>query len=125
MPSLGDAALLQIRPFETRHLWFFVSEVLPTGDIAMFNLTGWKPPCDETCIVRVGDHPYVAKKSIITYRRGLLLTPTKWQEIHDNGWHEAHEKASNLLIKRIQQGALQSEQTPQFLQTIVQQFLTT
>jgi len=90
----------------------------------MFNFTSWKKNCDETCVIKVGDHPFVTNKTIVEYRRGINLTPIKWQQILENLWYEPKAPVSTELLRRIQQGALApNSRATQELQEIVKLFL--
>ncbi len=92
----------------------------------MFNFTGWTLDNDHTCIVNVGEHEFVTKKTVIEYRRGILLTAEKWQRIVENGDVRPHTPVKTELLKKIQNGALHREgRTEAGLQDIIRQFLVT
>ena len=85
----------------------------------MFNFTSWNSGCDQTCIVKPGEHPFVKHDTVIAYGRGLLLERTARNELQRLGFYQGHAALSDSLLKRIQQGALDSEFTPIHLQDIV------
>lgn len=123
-PSLGDAAVLRPHPMDREHLWVFASGRTDDG-IVMFNVTTWKKNhSDETCIVTSADHGYIVHRSVIEYRRGILLTEDKWERILDNADCEMATRASNAFLRKIQIGALdRNGRTEQALQDIVRPFL--
>lgn len=89
---LGDtyrAAQSVPGPDQNRHLWIVLSdpEVFPDEVLTVF-ATEWKSGCDPTCLIEVGDHPFITKKTSIAFtlievrpakqldraiRKGLLL----------------------------------------------------
>jgi hypothetical protein len=116
--NLGDT-FLNLNPYIATHLWAIVSTPTPEDQVVMFNFTSRKPGCDETCVIRRGEHPFVKHDTAVAYRRGRLLSRTDWNKLQELGFYEAQPPLSNALLKRIQQGALDSEFTPIGLQEIV------
>ena len=124
MPSLGDTAVLRPNPLEREHLWIFASGLTDDG-IVMFNVTTWKKNhSDETCIVTPADHGYIDHRSVIEYRRGMLLREEKWQRILETADCTPNDPVSKELLRKIQLGALDPEgRTEQALQDIIRPFL--
>ena len=125
-PSLGDAAELRPHPMDRKHLWVFASGRTDDG-IVMFNITTWKKNhSDETCIVTSADHGYIDHRSVIEYRRGILLTEEKWERILENADCEMKTRASKAFLRKIQLGALDPKgRTAGVLQDMVRPFLVT
>ena len=68
------------------HLWIVCSPPQPDYSVLMFNLTTRDNALDETCIVRVGEHPFVTHDSVVDYDRGRLLTPYVVQMRSPSHW---------------------------------------
>lgn len=116
--TLGET-FLNTNPYIAVHLWAIVSNPTPHDAVVMFNFTSWRPGCDETCLIKPSEHPFVKHDTVIAYRRGQLLTRAAWNELQRLGFYLRHEPLSDSLLRRIQQGALDSEFTPIDLQEIV------
>lgn len=91
------------------HLWVVASLPIADGSIAMVNFTSHAPPCDETCVVSAGEHPFIKHKTIIKYCWATMVTPQKQAEVKQRARPDAPVSAK--LLERIQKGALVSEAT--------------
>lgn len=116
--TLGKT-FLNVNPYIPVHLWVIVSNPTPDDAVVMFNLTSWRKGCDETCLIKANEHPFVKHDSVVAYGRGQLLTRTDWNRLQRLGFCQEHQPLSDVLLKRIQQGALDSEYTNIKLQEIV------
>ena len=127
IPAIGETAIVKPHGIEREHLWVVVTGVATDGKAVMFNFTGWTLGNDHTCILKVGDHEFITKKTVIEYQRGILLTAEKWQSIVDNSdYVKPYKPVTTEVLKKIQNGALHSEgRTEVELQEIVRQFLVT
>jgi hypothetical protein len=102
-----------------RHLWIVAAGPTPAEDFAIFNVTTVKDGCDRSCLLDVGDHPAITHASQVTYLRGKTLSAAVTQQYgHLVAWQPALAPA---VLKRVQDGALASPYTPQYLQKIVRQ----
>lgn len=70
--TLGDT-FVNLNPTSRSHLWVVISNETPEGWIIV-NLTARRPPCDDSCIVRPGDHLWVSHDSIVGYARAQVLS---------------------------------------------------
>lgn len=116
--SVGSTFLNQ-NPGSPEHLWIVVAGPTDGAEFVIFNLTTWKDGCDESCIVRRGDHPFVTHDSFIAYARGQILSTNNWILLQRYGC-TIRDPVSPELLDRIRHGALASDFTPQKLQRIVQ-----
>lgn len=91
------------------HLWVVVSSPAHDGGIAMVNFTTYRPPCDESCVVDVGDHPFIRHKSIVPYFRAQMSPPAAHAKVKQQ---PPGAPVSAALLYRIQYGALVSLATP-------------
>jgi len=103
---------------KSHHLLIICSGPLPDGSVVAFNLTSRDWDSDQTCVVKVGEHPYVVRDSVIAYRYGELLTPRHIARLQLLAPKEYGPISPQLLL-RIQEGAIKSDQTPGYLKKIM------
>jgi len=109
--------------FYVGHLWVVVARNAG-GEFVAFNITSLRPGIDTTCVLEPTDHPSVDHKSVIYYARGMLITSDMQEQLDDERQRfMPGAQASAALIKKIQQGALESLQTPRNLKAIIAAFL--
>ena len=104
--------------FRGVHLWVVSS--LPddkTGAVVLVNFTEHRDNKDKSCVVDVGDHPYITKKSVVEYRRAWVCTPEEQASLKKS--LQMHEAVSPELLQRIQNGT-DSDFIPQKAQALVQ-----
>lgn len=115
------------------HLWVICSEpalaVVVPGEapcMAVFiaNFTTHPHPMDQTCTIVPGEHTFVKKVTYVNYARATLLPVTLITYMLNKGTYRAHRDCSPALLRKVLQGALDSEHTPQNLQAIAQKSLT-
>ncbi len=110
MARLGDTFLL--RGLDD-HLIIIISEpALDPDRIVTANLTSWRADKDQSCIVQVGEHPFVKKRSCIQYHRDELTTLSKYNSYTSSGRLIPREPVKKALLQRILDGAAASERIP-------------
>jgi hypothetical protein len=106
---IGDTFLGAL-PGEISHLWIIITPPNDQNEVVIVNLTSTQ--CDSTCRVAVGDHPFVKKPSVIRYQDARLRSLVRLETALKRGLIQPHHPAAGGLLKKIQQGALESEFTP-------------
>jgi hypothetical protein len=107
--NLGDTYLL-IRG----HLWVVASLPNAKGEIAFLNFTSRRQNSDLNCVIKPGEHPFVAQETVIAYERGQLLGVNEQAHVLANPTICPPRKpVSPQLLERIQNGALKSDLTPE------------
>ena len=98
---------------ELHHVWFILTHPSHDGSVVIANFTshlpGRKPACNPNCvIVQPGEHPYLSKTTCIFYQD---IRTTTVNQIANGIAGEFREEAplSSELLRRIQQGALDSD----------------
>ncbi|HWO20623.1 MAG TPA: hypothetical protein VNO30_17760 [Kofleriaceae bacterium] len=91
------------------HLWIVVSIPATDGSVAMVNLTSHRQPCDETCVLDVGDHPFVRHKTIVAYAFAQMVPVSHHARVLQQPRGAA---ADRKLLERIWRGAKVSLATP-------------
>ena len=105
------------------HVWFIVTNPTAIGDVIITNFTSHEFPgkatCSEDCVVvHPGEHPYLTKPSCIFYRD---IRWTTVQQIMKGiaGEFRREEPLSPALLRRVQQGALDSDLVPRAVQDAI------
>ncbi len=97
------------------HIWFIVTHPTPDGEVIITNFTRHAPDkatCSEDCVVvDQNDHRYLTKTSCIFYRD---IRRTTVQQIVKGiaGEFRREEPLSPALLRRVRQGALDSDLVP-------------
>jgi hypothetical protein len=121
--DLGES-FVNLSPQSPPHLWIVISKEGP-GGFVVANLTSRVPGCDETCVVKVGEHPWVRHDSVIAYARAQLLSRQAIDVLKKLGCYAPKEPVSAQLLLRIQRGALESPYMKQRYQAQVRETLGT
>jgi hypothetical protein len=108
---------------KSHHLLILCSDPLADGRVVSFNLTTKDWDSELTCVVQVGEHPYVIRESVIAYRFGELLEPNQIERLRILAPQD-YGPVSQKLLLRIQQGAVTSKETPGYLKKIMKDVLT-
>jgi hypothetical protein len=114
-----------LKPGETiksHHLLIICSDSLPDGSVVAFNFTSQRWDSDQTCVIKVGEHPYLVRDSVIAYKFGRSLTPRQIAQLQLLAPKEYGPVSPELLL-RIQEGALKSDQTPEYIKKIMADIL--
>lgn len=115
--KLGDTYLLI-----KGHLWVVASTRASDGSVVMFMLTSRKPhTTDLNCLILAGEHPFVKHDTVVAYELGKIMSVADQQFIIQRpGLVPPQQPVSELLLERIQKGALQSDLTAQKIQTVIE-----
>ena len=101
----------------TSHLWIVISNPFDNPEqIAIVNLTSWRDKAvqlnDTSCIVEVGDHEFVRKKSYISYRDARIVFVKEMQGLMHNGLICFRVDCSDEFFDKILDGAENSRFLP-------------
>lgn len=119
--NLGDT-FVNLNPSSPSHLWIVISNETPEGWVIV-NLTTYRDGCEETCILDVGDHPWIQKTSIVHYIRSSLLSQSAFGHMQRLGVHDPKEPLEREVLRRVQQGALASPHMKKKYKEIVRESL--
>lgn len=104
----GDTFLIP-SAYNKPHL-HVVLAVRADGAIIYTNLTSRSHFTDETCIIEPGEHPFVVRQTTVCYNR-LAECPAENVGSLERSIVKWYDRLSDNLLKRILQGALDSDQT--------------
>jgi len=116
MVSLGDTFQLADRGLKA-HLFIVISDPAQDPDhIVTANFTSWGPDKDtkdESCVLDPGEHQFIVKQSCVNYRGvGRLIRRDECERALKTGALLAREPVSQLLLRRILDGAAKSPHIP-------------
>jgi len=106
-------------PGSPERLWIVASDPTPEGDVVIFMVAPRRPSSDVTCPIPLGHHPCVRVDSIVDYKMGRRLTAEMQATMLRCNFLDTRERLDPGLLRRIQVGALASEDTPEHLQALV------
>lgn len=116
--KIGDTFVLRL-PNKIPHLWIIISDPTPNHEIVIVNLTTEDLSSDNTCTIAHGDHPFIKHESVVAYYYARLISVDKIAEWKTKNYFESWPSIKHPLLRKIQLGAIQSEYTPQKIQTII------
>jgi hypothetical protein len=99
------------------HLWVIVTDVDPTTNKAVcVNVTTLQSHSDKTCVLKPGDHRFIKHDSVIKFsdarEMDVALVEQALRAQTTQFVCEAHDPCETELLIRIQQGLIDSKQTP-------------
>jgi len=94
--------------YRLEHLWVVISQPDPlTGDVVLVSFTKWLQNKEQTCIIAVGEHPFITLKTVVCYRDAFVCPPN--EQVRFAAGAEQREDVSPELLQRIQEGADESD----------------
>jgi hypothetical protein len=114
MLSAGDTFVGPTPPsFKFDHLFIVLAVEESSPRQALFvNVTSKQTGCDETCLLNIGDHPFITHASVINYGDAVLADADKLEQAIRQNTFRAHKAVSESLLKKIQNGARTSDAFP-------------
>lgn len=94
------------------HLWMVISD--PAQDperVLIVNLTSWNDRQDRSCVVEVGEHPFVHHRSCVRYSGAKVVRVDQLDALKRNGSLLPLAPISRRLLKRVRLGAERSPHT--------------
>jgi len=110
--AAGTTFIWPDEPGPKKHLYFVISEETLFAQVAIANLTSRRDPCDTSCIVARGEHPFVSEESIVAYNYARIVEVDEFHRRVKDGVYRIRDDAlSAELLLRIQKAALESPHT--------------
>jgi hypothetical protein len=100
------------------HLHFVISRTT-APEAVVVNITEYERWSDSSCILDVGDHPSIHKKSCIAYNYACTVDPTDISRMTTSGSIIPRDRASGELLKKIWDGAAITRQLKLACQNIL------
>ena len=108
----GFAFLSRRLEYETKHLYIVIS-IIEDNTKALFVNVTTKKGKDTSCILKPGDHEFVKYDSEINYGDATISEIDNLREAINTGVFTLQKPVSNDLLKRILEGAVNSDALPQ------------
>lgn len=102
-------------PFNDKpHLFAIMNDECPHGQclVLMITTVHAGKHYDPTCILKVGDHPFVEHDSYILYRKAERPRAQHMRSMLTKGYFRAKEDFDEPLFDRIFSGIFSSDETP-------------
>jgi len=112
--SCGDTFLLPPTASSDPHLWIVLTdpEGNPTPQVVMVNLTSMRPGADTTVVLDRGDHSFIRHETVVYYGDARFADPGALEKGVGAGMATRHDPLNDDLLKRVQDGLLESNETP-------------
>ena len=110
MITAGSAFLAPTPPYNTQYLYIII--VIIDNKALFVNVTTKTDNKDATCILKIGDHNYITRDSVINYFDAKIALIADLEKAISNKMFVLQNPASDVLLQRIQKGALISPFLP-------------
>ena len=91
------------------HLWFILSDPnIDPDKVLLVNFTALRDDKDHSCVVKVGEHPYVRKDTCVNYSGAKVVKISELQQLLASGKIVNHTPATDMLLKRMRDGTMES-----------------
>ena len=99
-------------PGSTRpHLYVAVTDPDPEGNFVIANITSQSESKDQSCVLDVGDHPFIRKQSVVNYAEARITNQDAVSAGARRGVIQYDAPVTPEALAKIQAGALASPQT--------------
>ena len=121
--KLGDAFTMAIPPrFQISHLFFVISDPLKhDAGFVVVNITTNHIRAGEECVLDVGDHAWIQKKSFLSFRDAMLIDAKKAASIQGlvGTLVTMHPPLTAIILNKIVNSAKISRSIPQTLKAFL------
>jgi hypothetical protein len=114
--SPGDAYIEDATAARAGHLRVVIA-VTSDGQAVTVGCTTHRPPCDESCILEPGDHPFIRHKSVLDFRVTTVETADSILAMVESGTWTPQQRVSPSVLQRMIDGALASPRTKDAFKT--------
>jgi len=111
--NAGDTFLFLDIP--QKHLWIVISDPAanPTDPVVIVSLTTHRGNVDETCVLNVGDHPFIKHATSVFYAKAMSWPKGRLEGLARSGRVEIREPLDPEVLGRIRVGASESWRIPE------------
>jgi len=101
----GDTFLYRREGLD-EHLQIVLSDPSLNRDkVIIANFSELKPYKEQNCIVEIGEHPYITKRSCVPYRFASIMPLALLEDRESRGFIERQQPLSKELLNRVLFGA--------------------
>jgi hypothetical protein len=95
------------------HLWIIISDPkLDAQDVLIVNLTSLAPRKEQSCVLRVGDHPWIRHDTCVNYGDSKVTTLDKLVDARDANALMIQSPVRPDILQRIRESAMNSTKLP-------------
>lgn len=106
MVAQGDTFLGGAEIHGTDHLWIVINDPQAHGATALIvNISELRPGAETTCVVGIGEHPFVKKASYVRYMSARGPAAANITAAIKAGKLRPHQPASPVLVAKLRAGA--------------------
>ena len=110
--QIGDSFLLVDRDVDP-HLWVVISHPQQSAQaVVIVNLTSLERMKDQSCVLNVGDHPWISHATCVQYADAKCVSEEAIDRLVASGLLQPREPASDELLAKILRGAARTEAIP-------------
>jgi len=111
--KVGETVFIPDGSSAGRHLWVVIADS-EDGSVAMVEFTGYvEGRQDHSCVVEVGEHPFITKKTVVSYGLGRILTFND-QRSTVNGMKQ-DRPADKVLLDKIRKQLFASDDSSELM----------
>jgi hypothetical protein len=104
-----------------KHLWIILSDPsLDSENVVIVNFTTHTIDEEQHCVVNKGDHPFVKHKTAVRYRDAKSVTVSQLKKLVQSALIKPNSPLSPTLLKRVRNGAGQSDFLPEGCRQILE-----
>lgn len=108
MLECGDSFLIEDADGPECHLWIVITPP-SEGEVIIVSVTTKRQKSETLVILRRGEHPFIEHDSVIAYKYSKAVTVESIETAIRNGTAKKHARASPSLLKKAQDGLLESD----------------
>jgi hypothetical protein len=113
MIAVGTTFLILTPPsYTVEHLFIVISIQTNTQEALLVNITSPSLGCDMSCNISVGEHSFLTYDSVINYADAIITKISILENSLKNEVIKKHDPVKADLLKKIQNGALNSPAIP-------------
>ena len=96
---------------ENYHLWIVITPP-SEGEVVTVCVTTRRQKSETLVVLRSGEHPFIDRESVIAYKHSKIRTVADIESAIRNKTAKHREPATESLLKRVQNGLMDSDHTP-------------
>lgn len=113
MVEIGITFLSPTPPYSTEHMFIVIAVDNNINEALFVNVTTKKPSSDTSCLLKVGDHPFIKHESVINYADTQKTSIDNLEKAFTAGILKTQQSVSQPLLERILRGAKKSDALPE------------
>ncbi|MBN1809990.1 MAG: hypothetical protein JW909_13055 [Planctomycetes bacterium] len=103
------------------HLWLILTDPARDSDCrtVIVNITTYRAEKDHSCLLDVGDHPFIRHRTCIAYDYARIIKANRLEKLETDGIIHFEQPFSADVLRRIMAGAVSTRKMPIRVQDFV------